>query len=76
MVIISFLRKLGLEYLFSPAKKSMKRRENFSSSEEAVDYFASKGLFREIPRSTIELYVNHCLEEVNGELRLAIQRER
>ena len=76
MVIISFLRKLGLEYLFTPAKKSMKRRETFSSSEEAVDYFASKGLFREIPRSTIELYVNHGLEEVNGELRLAIPRER
>ena len=76
MVIISFLRKLGLEYLFTPAKKSMKRRENFSSSEEAVDYFASKGLFREIPRSTIELYVNHGLEEVDGELRLAIPRER
>ena len=76
MVIISFLRKLGLEYLFTPAKKSMKRRETFSSSEEAVDYFASKGLFREIPRSTIELYVNHGLEEVDGELRLAIPRER
>ena len=76
MVIIGFLRKLGLEYLFTPAKKSMKRRETFSSSEEAVDYFASKGLFREIPKSTIELYVNHGLEEVNGELRLAIPRER
>ena len=66
MVIISFLRKLGLEYLFTPAKKSMKRRETFSSNEEAVDFFASKGLFREIPKSTIELYVNHGFEEVNG----------
>ena len=67
MVMISFLRKLGLEYLFTPAKKSMKRRETFSSNEEAVDYFASKSLFREIPRSTIELYVNHGLKEVDGE---------
>ena len=76
MVVISFLRKIGLEYLFSPAKKSMKRRETFSSNGEAVDYFASKGLFREIPRSTIELYVNHGLDEVDGELKLVIPRER
>ena len=54
----------------------MKRRETFSSSEEVVVYTDSNDLFRKIPRSTIELYVNHGLEEVDGELRLAIPRER
>ena len=75
-IIISILRKLRLEYLVNPAKKSMKRRDSFKSREEALEYFSNKGLFKEIPRSTIELYVNHGLEEIGGEYRLTIPRER
>ena len=75
-IIISILRKLRLEYLVTPAKKSMKRRDSFKSREEALEYFSTKGLFKEIPKSTIELYVNHGLEEVEGEYRLTIPRER
>jgi pimeloyl-ACP methyl ester carboxylesterase len=76
MIIINVLRKLGLEYLFTPAKKSMNRRETFSSREEATEHFASKGLFKEIPKSTIELYVNNGLEEDNGKYKLSIPRDR
>ena len=75
-IIISILRRLRLEYLVNPAKKSMKRRDSFKSREEALEYFSTKGLFKEIPKSTIELYVNHGLEEVEGEYRLTIPRER
>ena len=76
MIIVSILRRLGLEYLVTPAKKSMKRRDSFKSREEALEYFSTKGLFKEIPRSTIELYVNHGLEEIGGEYRLVISKER
>ena len=75
-IIISILRRLRLEYLVNPAKKSMKRRDSFKSREEALEYFSTKGLFKEIPKSTIELYVNHGLKEVEGEYRLTIPRER
>ena len=75
-IIISILRRLRLEYLVNPAKKSMKRRDSFKSREEALEYFSTKGLFKEIPRSTIELYVNHGLEEIGGEYRLVISKER
>ena len=75
-IIISILRRLRLEYLVNPAKKSMKRKESFTSREEALEYFSTKGLFKEIPKSTIALYVNHGLEEVEGEYRLIIPRER
>ena len=75
-IIISILRRLRLEYLVNPAKKSMKRKESFTSRKEALEYFSTKGLFKEIPKSTIELYVNHGLEEVEGEYRLVIPRER
>ena len=75
-IIISILRRLRFEYLFNPAKKSMKRRDSFKSREEALAYFSTKGLFKEIPKSTIELYVNHGLEEDEGEYRLAIPKER
>ena len=76
MIMGSILRRLGLLYMFTPAKKSMKRRETFSSREEAMDYFSSKALFRDVPKSTIELYVKHGLEEIKGEYRLVISRER
>ena len=76
MIIVSILRRLGLEYLVTPAKKSMKRRVSFKSREEALEYFSTKGLFKDVPRSTIELYVNHGLEEIGGEYRLVISRER
>ena len=75
-IILSFLRKLGLEYLVTPAKKSIKRRESFNSREEALDYFSSKTLFKEIPKTTIEHYVQSGLEERNGTFQLVIPRQR
>jgi len=76
MILFSFLRRLRLGYMVTPAKKSIKRRESFKSSEEAMDYFSSKPLFRDVPPSTIELYVKYGLEEIGGEFRLVISRER
>ncbi len=76
MIIGSILRRLGLLYMVTPAKKSMKRRESFNSREEAMAYFSSKALFRDVPQSTIELYVKYGLEEIGGEFRLVIPRER
>ena len=46
MIIFSILRKMGLGYMVTPAKKSMKRKESFKSREEAMEYFSSKVLFR------------------------------
>ena len=62
--------------MVTPAKKSMKRRESFKSREEAVEYFSSKALFRDVPQSAIELYVDFGLVEIEGEFRLVISRER
>ena len=76
MIIFSILRKLGLGYVVTPAKKSMKRKESFKSREEAMEYFSSKVLFRDVPQSTIELYVKYALAEIGGEYRLVISRER
>ena len=76
MIIFSILRRLGLGYMVTPAKKSMKRRESFKSREEAMEYFSSKALFRDVPQSNIELYVKYGLEEIGGEYRLVISRER
>ena len=64
MIIGSILRRMGLLYMVTPAKKSMKRRDSFKSREDAIEYFSSKALFKDIPQSTIELYVNYGLEEI------------
>ena len=76
MILGSILRRLGLLYLVTPAKKSMKRREIFDTREEALEYFSNRKLFKEIPRSTIELYVKYGLEKIGGGFRLVIPRER
>ena len=62
--------------MVTPAKKSMKRRESFNSREEAMEYFSSKALFREVPQSTLKLYVKYGLEEIGGNFRLVISKER
>ena len=40
--IIDFLRLIQIEDLFSPARKSKKRRELFDSKEQALKYFKIK----------------------------------
>ena len=76
MIIGSILKKMRLLYMVTPAKKSMKRREIFDTREEALEYFSNRKLFREIPRSTIKLYVKYGLEKFGGSFRLVIPRER
>ena len=61
LFISSKKRKLKLEHYFTPAKQSMKRRELFDSREEALGYFSSKSLFKNVPKATIELYVKYGL---------------
>ena len=75
-MILSILRRLGLLYRVTPAKKSIKRKDSFKSREEAMEYFSSKPLFKDFPQSTIELYVKFGLVEIGGEFRLAISKER
>ena len=76
MIIGSILRRLRLLHLVTPAKKSMKRKESFKSRKEAMEYFSSKALFKDVPQSNIELYVKYGLEEVEGKFRLVISRDR
>ena len=76
MIIGRILRRLRLLHLVTPAKKSMKRKESFKSRKEAMEYFSSKALFKDVPRSTIELYVKYGLEKIGGGFRLVIPRER
>ena len=76
MNIARILRRLRLDYLVTPAKKSMKRRESFKSRDEALEYFSSKALFRDVTQSAIELYVKYGLEKIGREYRLVISRER
>ena len=75
-IILNILRRLGLGYMVTPAKKSMKRKDSFKSREEAMEYFSSKLLFRDVSKSTIELYAKYGLKEIGEEYRLAISRER
>ena len=65
-----------MEHYFTPAKQSMKRRELFDSKEEALGYFSSKSLFKNVPKTTIELYVEYGLVKDQDMYRLTIPRDR
>ena len=75
-IIIGILRKLNIEHYLTPAKYSMKRREVFDSKEEALEYFASKSLFKNVPKTTLEIYVAYGLVKEQGKYRLTIPKDR
>ena len=75
--IIRILRLLKLDDIFSPASKSLKRRDNFNSKKEAFEYFKTKKLFKNFDPIALQDYVNYGLvENGNGfELKIPVNKE-
>jgi len=48
------------------SRRARKRRQRFASREEALDYFASRELFRRWEPQALELYVDHGLRSHAG----------
>ena len=70
--IIDVLRVLKIEDVFSPAGKSKKRREKFSSKEQAFEYFKEKKLFKNFHIRAFQDYIKYGLVEQGSEVKLAI----
>ena len=58
-----------------PSVKTKIRKSNFSSKEFAIDYFASKKLFKDFERACIQSYVNEGLIQHEDHYSLKIPRE-
>ena len=73
---IRWLRRLGILEWFSPSKKVRRRRNNFASRNQALEYFVAKPLFQDFPKSSLELYIEEGLSPDQNGFQLRIPRER
>lgn len=55
---------LGFIDRVTPAARSLGRREQFASRQQARDYFSAKSLFRDFDPECLEAYVEHGLHPV------------
>ena len=59
----------------SPGKISQRRRTNWASNEEALEYFRSKKAFAQWHPQVLQDYVQHGLEDDQGKRSLLFRRE-
>lgn len=68
-------KKLGLWNSFSPAKRAMVRRVDFTDRNEAFDYFKKKALFKNFHPRCFESYIQHGLTGNEGGMKLAFSAQ-
>lgn len=64
-------KKLGFWESFSPAKRAMVRRVDFSDRSEAFDYFKQKALFKNFHPESFKSYIQHGLTPNEDGMKLA-----
>lgn len=60
--VIAILKKLNLLQYIPPASLAKKRRTNFNSKDEALQYFSSKSLFRNFHPQCLQHYIDYGLK--------------
>ena len=73
---IRWLRRLGILEWFSPSRRVRRRRNTFASRNQTLEYFAAKPLFKDFPKSSLELYIEEGLSPAQNGFQLRIPRER
>lgn len=68
-------KRFGFIDRLTPAGRTLGRREQFSCTDEARRYFASKALFRSFDPECLEAYIEHGLEPTAQGLRLRFDPE-
>ena len=71
-IVIKILRMLGIEDWVSPAGKSKKRRDKFTSKRDAKTLFMSNKLFKNFHPQTLNDYVTHGLKKNKNGVELTI----
>lgn len=68
----ALLRGVGLGERIGPIKRTLERRSTFDNSQQALDYFAPKTLFKNFHPRCLQDYVKHGLKPADEGLELAI----
>ncbi len=72
---IRLFKKLGLLDKISPAGRAAKRRADFSSREQAADYFSQKALFKHFHPACFQDYIRYGLTDTSDGVTLSIPPE-
>lgn len=69
---VAHIGKTGFGNIVPVAAKAAKRRNEFSSPEEAEAYYAGRGLFKHTHPDTVPFYVKHGLVQKDSSWKLSI----
>ena len=69
-LLLRAAKRFGFIDRITPAGRTLGRREQFASSQEALGYFSAKTLFRGFDPECLQAYVEHGLRPVEQGLRL------
>lgn len=68
--VIWLAKRLGFIDRITPAGRTLGRRDCFADPQQAYDYFAGKGLFRDFDPDCLAAYVEHGLQPSEAGYRL------
>lgn len=71
-LIVRSMKKIGLGNVGNPAVRTLRRRNNFTSLDEARHYFSERRLFNKMDKSCFEEYMSHGLISDENGVKLAI----
>jgi len=70
------VHKTGLTSVFHPhVKPTLRRRDGWSSRQEAYEYFHQRKIFKQWTDNALECYVEHALKTQGDEIRLCCKPE-
>ncbi len=73
--LLGVAKALRLDMKFSPARFSVKRRNQWPDAEAAYQHFSGKAVFALWPREVIRDYVEHGMLQQDGNLTLRFRRD-
>ncbi|MDU0355025.1 alpha/beta hydrolase [Paraglaciecola aquimarina] len=73
--IIKLSQMLGLWERFSPAKKTRRRRYQFTDQQQAFSYYQQKLLFKHFHKHSYQSYINHGLKPAGDNVELTFSRQ-
>jgi pimeloyl-ACP methyl ester carboxylesterase len=74
-MILKIAKKIGVMDLITPAGRTEGRQETWGSTEQAVEYFKGKSLFKQVDHRCLQDYVNHGTKPYNNGIKLTFSAD-
>lgn len=73
--LLNFGKKTGIDFFFSPAKNSIKRRKSWPDRDAVFEHFANKDMFGIWPEEVLRDYVEYGVEPYPNGVTLRYKRD-